>query len=158
MSTNQVMQTLQEWHDVSEQYPDITEAAVVGGAVAAWYAMPDFVESSAVRFFGKSAILAGVASYYYHLPGVPEAVSSSGKDLSKQWRKSYFGKQNTVTQVAVLGSAVVAGLMLNSAVERYLLHRGERRREKGKAMPHLRQGLVLGAMAGGAVYLVARNK
>lgn len=158
MSTNEVKQTLQQWHDLSEHYPDLSEAAVVGGAVATWYAMPDFIGSSAVRFFAKSAILAGVGAYYYHLPGVPEAVASSGEQLNKQWSKSYFGKQNAATQLAVLGGAVVVSLMVNSTIERYLLHRGERRREKGKVLPHLRQGLVLGALAGGAVYLGARNK
>ncbi|MDO5722737.1 MAG: hypothetical protein Q4P06_09410 [Actinomycetaceae bacterium] len=158
MTTNEVMQTLQDWHDLSEQYPDISEAAVVGGAVAAWYAMPDFVESSAVRFVGKTSILAGVAAYYYHLPGVPDAVGETGKQLSKQWEKSYFGQQSNGVQIAVLGGAVVAGLMLNSAIERYLLHRGERRRAKGKTLPHLRQGLFLGTLAGGVTYLSARNK
>lgn len=158
MSSNQIMQTLDQWHEISERNPDISEAAVVGSAVAAWYAMPDFVTSSAVRFFGKTAILAGVGTYYSHLPGVSQALETNHKELRKQWENSYFGQHSPAVQVAVLGTALVGSLMVSSTVERYLLHRGERRREKGKTLPHLRQGLVLGGIAAAVTYLVARQK
>ncbi len=145
------------WHSLAEERPDVAEAVVVGGAVFAWYAMPDVVRSSLVRFVGKTAILGGVVCYYAHLPGVTDAIRELPEAARRSLDDAGLSDLPTGVKVGALAVTGVATLALNSAVERFILHRGERRKASGKRLPHVRQGLVLGAIAGGLTYLSAHK-
>lgn len=150
--------TFDAWHDLAESNPELSDALVCGGTVAAWYAMPDFIKSAPLRFLGKTALLAGVGSYFYHLPGAAEAAERSGQELREQWKESRFGDFSVGSQLAILGAGLVGSLWLNAQTERYLMHRGDRKEAAGKRFAHLKQGIFLGALAGVGVYYSQRKK
>ncbi|MDK8351946.1 hypothetical protein [uncultured Actinomyces sp.] len=154
---NEVMKTLTELHDWSVDNPVEAESMVIGSTVFAWYAMPDILRGSGTRFVAKSALLGGIGAYYKHVGYTADDVKESGAQLQDFWKKN-FGDLPMAAQVGIGVGSVVVSLKVNSLVERYILHRGERRKRAGKKMPHIRQGLVLGAVAGGVTYFALKNR
>lgn len=144
-------------HDFSMDYPVESDALVAGLSVFTWYAMPDFISSPTLRFLGKSAILAGVGSYVYHLPDSDKMIEVSGKSAAELWKRVGLADQPIPVQVAAGIAASSAVLWVNSLTERYILHRGERKKAKGKKFPHVKQGLVLGGLCALGVYVQARK-
>lgn len=144
------------WHDWTIENPQEAEAILLGSHVFAWYAMPDFAKSSAVRFLGKSAILASLGAYYNHMPDADNHLKAAADAGVRLWQEN-LGHLSTGKQVAIGVGAGAVCLKVNSLVERYILHRGERRKKKGKKLPHVRQGLVLGGITGGVAYWAMRN-
>lgn len=150
--------TFDVWHDLAENHPELSDALVCGTTVAAWYAMPDFIKSAPVRFLGKAALLTGIGSYLYHLPGAAEALETSGRELREQWENSQFGDFSRGAQMATLGAVAVSALWINAQAERYLMHRGDRKKAAGKRLAHLKQGILFGTLAGASVYYLQRRK
>ncbi|MDO5719855.1 MAG: hypothetical protein Q4P05_03890 [Actinomycetaceae bacterium] len=144
-------------HDYSMDHPAESDALVAGLSVFAWYAMPDIISSPTLRFIGKSTILAGVGSYLYHLPGSDKIIEESGKSVAKLWKRIGLAEQSIPVQVAAGLAASSALLWVNSLTERYILHRGERKKAKGKKFPHIKQGLILGGVCALAVYAEGRR-
>lgn len=147
----EVRNALVRLHDWSVENPRESEAAFVGTTVFAWYAMPDLLRGTGMRFIGKSALLASVVAYYRHLGVTKEDVAKVGDDLKMKWRDK-LGHIDPKLQIGIGVAGVAALLALNSAEERYILHRGERRERAGKRFAHVRQGLFLGGLAGGVTY------
>lgn len=151
-----LIDAFEKWHDWSIKNPVKSEAAMLGTSMFAWYAMPDCVKSSAVRFVGKSAILCGLGAYYYHLPDSDNKPKITLEECQKLWQDN-LGHLKPATQIAIGVGGAAALLKVNSMIERYILHRGERRKQKGKFLPHVRQGLFLGALTGGVAYYLLRD-
>lgn len=154
---SEVVKTLTELHDWSVDNPVEAESIVLGATVFAWYAMPDILRGSGTRFVAKSALLGGIGAYYKHVGYTADDVKESGAQLQDFWKKN-FGDLPVAAQVGIGVGSVAVALKVNSLVERYILHRGERRKRAGKKMPHIRQGLVLGAVAGGVTYFALKNQ
>ncbi len=151
-----LVDAFEKWHDWSIKKPVESEAIMLGTSVFAWYAMPDCVKSSAVRFVGKSAILGSMGAYYYHLDDRDNKIKIAAEECQKMWKEN-LGHLNPAAQVAIGVGGAATLLKLNSMVERYILHRGERRKQQEKVLPHVRQGLVLGALTGGLAYFALRK-
>ena len=131
----EVVKTLTELHDWSVDNPVEAESIVVA----------------------KSALVGGIGAYYKHVGYTADDVKESGAQLQDFWKKN-FGDLPVAAQVGIGVGSVAVALKVNSLVERYILHRGERRKRAGKKMPHIRQGLVLGAVAGGVTYFALKNQ
>ncbi|MDO5033766.1 MAG: hypothetical protein Q4E01_00030 [Actinomycetaceae bacterium] len=143
-------------HDWSVENPNESEALMAGSFVFGWYAMPDCLRSSGTRFVAKSAMLAALAAYYHHLGVTKDDVLDASAEVKDLWVRQ-LGHLHPAAQVAIAASGTVAVLKLNSVVERFILNRGERRKRAGKRLPHVRQGLALGLLAGGCTYVAARK-
>lgn len=153
---NEVVKTLTELHDWSVENPVAAESMVIGLTAFMWYAMPDILRGSGTRFVAKSALLGGVGSYYKHVGVTAADVKEAGAQVKDFWKKN-FGDLPVAAQVGIGAGAAVVALKVNSLVERYIIHRGERRKRAGKKLPHIRQGLILGAVAGGVTYFARKN-
>ncbi|MDO5049823.1 MAG: hypothetical protein Q4D87_08075 [Actinomycetaceae bacterium] len=153
---DQLVDAFERFHDWSVDNPRSSEACVLGAATFVWYAMPDVTKSSAVRFVAKTALLGGLGSYYYHLNDDDNKVQVALENCQKLW-KDNLGHLPPAAQVAIGVSGAVTALKVNSVVERYILHRGERRKKQGKKFPHVRQALCLGAATGGLAYYLLRK-
>lgn len=151
-----LVDAFEKWHDWTIDNPQESEAILLGTSVFAWYAMPEGISSSAVRFVGKSAILGGIGAYYYHLPDSDNHLKQAAEQAVRLW-KDNVGHLSTPQQIAIGVGVGAVCLKVNSLVERYILHRGERLKKKGKVLPHVRQGLVLGGITGGLAYWALRN-
>lgn len=144
-------------HDFSMDYPAESDALVAGLSVFAWYAMPDFISSPTLRFFGKGAILAGMGSYFYHLPDAEDAIKEGSDAVVQIWKRAGLADQPIPVQVAAGVAVSSAAFWVNSLTERYILHRGERKKAKGKKFPHVKQALVLGGLCAATMYFGARR-
>lgn len=145
-------------HDLSMDYPAESDALVAGVSVFAWYAMPDVIKSPTLRFIGKSAILAGVGSYVYHLPGADQVIDEAADSANAMWKRIGLAEQPMPVQIGVALTGISAALWVNSLAERFILHRGERKKAKGKKFPHVKQALVLGGLCALGVYADRRRR
>lgn len=134
--------------DVTINADPVKNAAIAAGVTFTFYAMPDFIRSKTLRFFGKTALL---------------AVSSAQITQSDaaQWNDSIKDVQSfledadadelttTAGVVAAVGSVAVASVVVG---ENTIFNRAEKKRAKGKKLSHTKQALVLAALTGGLLY------
>ena len=121
------------------------------GATVAWYALPDYVRSRPLRGLIKTGVIGW--SLVSMLPDEPELAPYDDEvDCSKGAEAADEDPLEGVTEaapceLAVLGGAVAGSALVTLALERWLFHRGERRRASGVRFAHTRQGLALGGLA-----------
>lgn len=130
----------------------LTDAASTAAITLAFYAMPDFVRSRLLRYFGKMALTGlatgqAIVAANATLPNDMESLRRFADDADKETLKKTAGV------VAAVGVATTAAVI---AGEKYVFRSAERKREAGVTFPHTKQGLVLAALAGGLIYVLEK--
>ena len=154
----QVTTCCKKTHDFFERYPAESNAAVAGLSTLAWYALPDVTGSSVTRFFAKSGIVAAVGYYAAHGPEAARMWQESKEDTKHLFEDTSLAQLPVAAQIALCAGVIGAGIYVNSLTERWLLHRGERKERQGKKLPHVKQAVVLAALAGAATYASAKAR
>ena len=124
------------------------------GATVAWYALPDYVRSRPLRGLVKAGLLGVLGwSMVAQLPEGAELPPYDDEDTDCSKASPVAGEdplegvtEADPAELAVLAGAALGSAMITVGVERWLFHRGERRRAQGARFAHTRQGLALGGL------------
>lgn len=122
--------------------------AFAAGVTFAFYAIPDFIRSRTLRFFGKTILLATSSRQLLSVEG------DHWKDSMTELQ-SLIDDADTDTLNAVAGVAAAAGVAGTVAIvggEKMVFYRAEKKRAQGKRLPHTKQALALAALTGGLLY------
>ena len=134
--------------DVTIKADPAKNAAIAAGVTFAFYAMPDFIRSKTLRFFGKTALLAVSSAQ------LTQADTAQWNDSIKE-AQSFLADADadelttTAGVVTAVGSVAVASVIVG---EKATFNRAEKKRAKGKKFSHTKQALVLAALTGGLLY------
>lgn len=121
------------------------DAVVAGAAVAAFYAVPDFLESRKVRAVAKGAVMAAIGSYFFSTQEVGAELAEVEEELSAEVK-------DNPALVAGIGAALAA---LQVASEKLIYRFGEHLKDSGVRAPHTKTALALGALC--TISVVATN-
>ncbi|WP_182353190.1 hypothetical protein [Flaviflexus huanghaiensis] len=132
----------------------LTDAATTAGITLAYYAMPDFVRSRLLRYFGKMALL-GLSTGQVIVTA--NATLPNDLDSLRQFVDDSDGETLKKT-AGILAGAGLASTIAVLAGEKYIFNRGERKRAAGVSFPHTKQGLVLAVLAGGLIYVLEKSE
>ena len=124
------------------------------GATVTWYALPDYVRSRPLRGLVKAGLLGVLGwSMVAQLPEGAELPPYDDEDTDCSKASPVAGEdplegvtEADPAELAVLAGAALGSAMITVGVERWLFHRGERRRAQGARFAHTRQGLALGGL------------
>lgn len=122
-------------------------AAVVGGAVAAWMALPDLFRGRAARVVLKLGILGGVAAWGVVRSRTQKALAPKGVAALGRVRPHAPATDSRAGEIArgcVIGGAAVAALIVADS----LGHQGAKfLAARGTPAPHALLGLAAGAVS-----------
>lgn len=153
---------MHELHEVSVDSPDTTHAITAGLLVAGWHSMPDVIHPRFLRAIFKLALLGGATAYLVHLDDSGKIVPSSVVERAVQLTRTTYSScpvsqwSEGAQVITLVGSGLVAA-KLCSIFNRAVFHRAEKARKRGRHFAHTRQAVVLGGLAGGAVYYLLKK-
>lgn len=155
-----------ELHEDMKERSAEWNTAINGLGALAFYAVPDFIDSKALRFLAKSGIAAGILGNLYHQE--PEVYRNmhktfihSDRDMSDPWEDEVdidpeAVRRDQLQNLGVIGALVAVLLTGVVVVEKLLYHRAEHKASKGHKLPHTRQAVGVGVVAAAITYLTEK--
>lgn len=145
---------MSELHEDMVDKPDGWQAVTQGAISAAYYAVPDFFSSKFMRFVAKSGLTAAALSSLIH--GEQIDLADHIDELADKFVEADPDLTEALIVTGVVATGATLAILPGVALERYLYRRAQRKKRAGKRFAHLRQGLVLGVLVGGAWYALER--
>jgi len=144
---------------------------VAGGAIATYYATPDFITSRALRGWAKAglgAIMLASCAPPFHPQGkstplwiddeaTVEPVEPAESGSLPEAFAALSGNQKALLFGASVG-AIALTVVSFVVGEKWIFRRGEAKAASGQSLPHTRAGLVIGALAAATALLPTTDR
>jgi len=147
---------------------------VAGGAIATYYATPDFITSRALRGWAKAglgAIMLASCAPPFHPQGKSTPLGIDDETTVEPAEPAEPAESGSLpetfaalsgNQKALLFGASVGAIALTVVSfvvgEKWIFRRGEAKAASGQSLPHTRAGLVIGALAAATALLPTTDR